>query len=104
MKKRRVYISGPMTGIQELNRPAFMKAKRFYEMYPPEMNEEFEVVIPHDLNVGVTDWKLCMENDIRELMTCDEVFMLEGWRHSPGARIESMIAKRLGLIIVGALE
>ena len=36
---------------------------------------------------------------IPELCKCDAIYMLEGWRHSKGARLEHTIARELGMEI-----
>jgi hypothetical protein len=40
-----------------------------------------------------------MVEDIRQLMTCDAIYMLKGWEKSKGASLEHHIAKELGLEI-----
>jgi len=42
-------------------------------------------------------WEAHMRADIKLLMDCDTVAMLDGWADSRGARIEFDLAKRLGM-------
>ncbi len=42
-------------------------------------------------------WLNCMRMDIARLVTCDAVYMLQGWEASRGARLEHTIAAGLGL-------
>ncbi|PTR23700.1 MULTISPECIES: DUF4406 domain-containing protein [unclassified Pseudomonas] len=41
-----------------------------------------------------------MRLDIDALMDCDTVATLPGWAHSKGARLEVLIADRLGMTVV----
>lgn len=94
-----VYISGPMTGIPDLNFPAFnAAAERFRGVGAVVVN-------PAELNPEPgKSWGECMRVDIAALMKCDSIFMLAGWRLSRGATLEHHIAQSLGMNIGGALE
>ncbi|MGK2829220.1 DUF4406 domain-containing protein [Ralstonia pseudosolanacearum] len=94
---RRIYIAGPMTGIQDLNFPAFHEAARALRA------EGHDVVNPAEINSDpAAGWLTCMRADIRELMTCDAIYLLPGWENSRGARLEAHIAERLGFWMVFA--
>lgn len=43
-----------------------------------------------------------MRRDTAALMDCDAVATLPGWEHSKGARLEVLIAERLGMTVVNA--
>lgn len=91
----RVYIAGPMTGLPELNFPAFhaaaaeLRAKGYDIINPAEVNPD-----PN------AKWVDCMRADIRELMTCTGIYMLPGWRASRGASLEYFLANALNLTIL----
>lgn len=90
----RVYISGPMTGLPELNFPAFNAAAAALR------EAGFEVVNPAEINPdGRKTWAQCMRADIRELCTCDALALLQGWEGSQGAHLELQLAHRLGMTI-----
>lgn len=93
----KIYIAGPMTGLPELNFPAFhAEAKRLRAL-------GYEVVNPAEINVDPsTGWAQCMRADIKELVTCDGIAMLHGWEKSKGATLEQHIAKALGMFITEA--
>lgn len=97
-----VYVSGPMTGIENLNFPAFnaaaerLRSAGFVVVNPAELNPDAEAK-------GLT-WNQCMRVDIRALMECEYVFMLPGWRASRGANLEHHIAQSLGMGLLGAKE
>lgn len=88
----KIYIAGPMRGIEDLNFPAFNAAAADLRW------AGWEVVNPVDINSDpAVPWKTCMERDIIELVTCDAIYMLGGWQNSKGASLEHHIAVELGL-------
>ncbi len=91
----RVYIAGPMTGLPELNFPAFHAAAA-------ELRAKgYDVINPAELNPDPTmKWGNAMRGDIRELMTCTGIYMLDGWRQSRGASLEYFLANALNLTIL----
>lgn len=96
---KRVYISGPMTGIEELNFPAFNRAA-------VQLRElGFLVINPVELNPDPSaDWHMCLRDDITALMTCDTIAMLPGWEGSNGAHLEVHIAHRVGIRVISLAD
>lgn len=90
----RIYISGPMTGLPQLNFPAFnAEAQRLRGL-------GHQVVNPAEINPdNAMPWAQCMRRDIAELMTCDTLALLPGWQKSSGAHLEMHLAHRLGMEI-----
>jgi len=87
-----LYISGPMTGLPELNFPAFHAAADLLR------GRGFEVVNPAEINPDPNAaWADCLKQDIRALLDCDGIVMLPGYEGSKGARLELLIAAELGL-------
>jgi len=43
------------------------------------------------------DWKCYLRYDLRELLTCDGVALLDGWRASTGAQLERNVAQEAGI-------
>lgn len=92
---KRVYIAGPMSGLPELNFPAFHAEAARYRA------EGIEVVNPAEINADPdAGWHACMRADIRELVTCDAIAMLPGWERSKGASLEHHIARSLEMKVV----
>lgn len=90
--KIKAYISGPITGKPDGNKPAFAAAAKTLRA------DGWLVVNPHDVNAkhpGV--WESHMRADIQALMKCDYVRLLPGWSRSRGARLEVAIANALGI-------
>jgi hypothetical protein len=87
----KIYIAGPMTGLPELNFPAFHAAAAV-------LRERGHTVInPAEINLDVgADWADCMRADIAQLVTCDSICLLPGWEKSRGATLEHHIAAALG--------
>lgn len=95
----RIYVAGPMTGHPHLNFPAFhAEAARLRAL-------GYEVVNPAEINTDPSaDWLACMRNDIKHLVDCDAIAMLEGWQSSRGARLEYTIALILGHALFRAAD
>lgn len=94
--KTKIYISGPMTGIPDLNKEAIMKAALFYK------EKGLDVITPFDginlarylkgenIKNGYTESLSC---DIMLLSGCDAIAMLPGWTQSYGCIAEFMFVK-----------
>lgn len=91
---KRVYISGPMTDLPQLNFPAFneaaadLRAAGYFAVNPAEINA-----------INPDSWSSCMRADIKALCDCDVIALLPGWEASSGAHLELHIAHRIGLKI-----
>ena len=95
----KVYLSGPMTGIQDFNFPAFhAEAARLRAA-------GLQVVNPAEINPDTTmSWHECMRADIKALCDCDTLALMPGWESSQGAHLELHIAHRLGLRVIQTRE
>lgn len=92
----KIYIAGPMAGYPEHNFPAFQAAAvRLRSL-------GYDVVSPHEVKVEVENPKaqdyLCA--DIRELLKCNAICLLDGWEKSIGAKCEATIAITLGFYFI----
>lgn len=94
---KRIYIAGPMTGLSELNFPAFhaaavaLRAQGHHVENPAEINPDPKA-----------QWIDCMRADIARLVTCDAVYLLPGWERSRGAKVEHGLAVGLGMQVMHA--
>lgn len=93
-----IYLSGPMTGMPDLNFPAF------HAMAARLRAVGHAVVNPAELDHPTTEWNECLRRDIVALMECYTVATLPGWEHSKGARLEVLIADRLGMAVLPAYD
>lgn len=93
----KIYIAGPMTGLPDLNFPAFHAAAK-------SLRDDGHVVVnPAELNIEPgASWHECMRIDIRELVTCEGIFLLPNWTLSRGARLEFHIASQLCMQVIEA--
>jgi len=88
----KIYVAGPMRGYPEFNFP------HFNEMADMLRENGWDAVNPVDINPDPnTPYSECMKHDIRELLDCDAIYMLEGWGDSQGATLEYTIATTIGL-------
>lgn len=97
--KQRIYISGPITGMPNLNKPAFNTAAAQLRA------AGFEAVNP--IQNGVPDsapWAAHMREDIKLLMACQGVATLPGTAASRGARLELHIARAIGIPVMTAQQ
>jgi len=92
----KIYISGPITGhpisraMEWFNTAEYFLKEQGYEVFNP-------LSIASDSELT---WIEYMVYDIGKLFECDGIYMLKGWGHSRGARIEYAIAKEMGLNIM----
>lgn len=97
----RVYIAGPMTGIEDWNYPLFFQVEEQlkelgYETVNPARSsgDTLEEALA---DAEVHPWSYFMKRDIPHVIQCDALCLLPGWRSSRGARLEVSIAKGLGI-------
>lgn len=91
----KVYISGPMTGLPDLNRPAFTDAEQVLKLCGYEVLNPANVTAPPDAT-----WEQYMRLDIPMLMHADAIYLLGGWERSRGARIEFNLACELKMRVI----
>lgn len=95
---KRLYIIGPVTGMDGLNREAFESARR-------RLSEAgYAAAIPHDRVGEDDDWLTAMSKSIREMLSMrfgklvyDGVAELPRCICSKGARCERGICEQLGI-------
>lgn len=101
-----LYISGPVTGIEDNNREAFKEARRKlwyeYKGYIVDIPHDFvEEGTPHDEAMAVllnrlTDRTYSYQKGKRANLY-DGVALLPGWEQSEGARLEKAVAEACGI-------
>lgn len=102
---KKLYLSGPMSGIPHLNHPAFHKATKklrkagYYVVSPAELDGEKARVNFVSRVTWFKHWRKCLIRDLIELFKCHGVATLSNWTSSKGANLEIYVAKELGLPI-----
>ena len=102
------YISGGMSGIKNLNAPAFRKAAKSLRkaghkaISPPEEDKKTFGKKILDMGNQSKMWQDCLKRDLKDLLKCDAIHLLDGWERSKGATLEMMVAKEIGLTFVDA--
>lgn len=96
----RVYVSGPMSGMQAHNFPAFHDAAK-------KLTEAgYDVINPAENFGGRTDLSRpeYMRLDIEHVLQADGIALLPGWDKSAGAMLEVAIAQELDIPIGTVIE
>jgi nucleoside 2-deoxyribosyltransferase len=91
--KQKVYISGAISH-HDLNdrKQTFRLAEMCLR------SAGYEPVNPFNNKVDENEnWRVHMRADIKLLMDCDFIFMLNGWEESKGAKLEFDVATSCGL-------
>ena len=87
-KIKKVFISGPMRGYDNMNKEAFFEAEEILKM------AGFDVFNPAWLNFGPGFSQAdIMAIDTAALSRCDYIYQLDGWERSTGAVGEWQVAK-----------
>lgn len=88
----KVYIAGPMSNIEDANRPAFNLAAEKLSA------AGYIVLNPAVLPAGLTEPEY-MDICLAMIRCVDEVYLLRGWQSSAGAIAEYHLAYKLALRI-----
>jgi hypothetical protein len=96
----KLYLSGPMTGVENFNHDLFNKVAAEFRMVG------FEVCSPSEFFDGdkTREREEYMREAFKYLLEADTVVILPGWEQSKGARIEITVAQELGLNLVEYVE
>lgn len=85
------YIAGPITGIEDGNKPMFNQAHLWLA------SQKAVVLNPSFLPPGLTTHQSYMNICLPMLREADAVLMLPGWHRSVGAKMEYDEARKLGI-------
>lgn len=111
-----IYLSGPMTGMEDYNRAGFAEMeKAVYERCGSTPGRGIKVVNPwtlsRELNVrfanagrGEPRYTDYLKFDVQWLVDCDAVLTLPGYEQSKGAGVELQIAALLDIPVVKNLD
>lgn len=88
---KRIYLSGPMSGLPDDNFPAF------FAQASQLRAAGYDVVNPAEIDNAGKSWEYCLRTDLREMCSCDTIALMPGWEKSKGANLELHVAHRLGM-------
>lgn len=95
-KTKRVYISGQMSGLKKFEYTLhFKKAAKYLRSNGYEPIDPSKVCCGE--NISYADVLLL---DMKTIMDCGVIFMLDNWENSKGATAEYYFAKAIGLEIM----
>lgn len=89
----KTYLSGPMSGIEDNNFPAFHKWAALLR------TQGHDVISPAEIQEAGT-WELCLRTDMREMLECEAIALMPGWENSKGANLELHVAHRVGMKVI----
>lgn len=95
----RLYVAGPVTGVEDLNRPAFEEARELLAL------KGYAPLLPHDIvRDPATPWREALRQTLRAMLGCHGVALMDGWQASKGACLERNVALALAIPVrdVGA--
>lgn len=93
---KKIYVSGAIAHHDlEERRAAFEHASRFLSLKGYEVLNPFENGLPDD-----ADRHDHMRADMLMLLECDCIWMLKGWEHSKGAKLELDVASSCGIEVL----
>ena len=97
-KMRKIYISGKMGGLEMAEVIArFSSAERMLRCVGYKtVNPARFFVFRHTWAFRMLGYRLTLLSDLWRLSHCDAIYMLDGWRDSPGAVTELAFAKAIG--------
>ena len=100
MEKKRIYISGPISGHDmEERKKEFSRVKAMLEGKGYEVFNPMENGLPQSSSTADH-----MRADIRALLECDEIYMMRRWNHSAGCQTELLVALAVGLKVAFELK
>lgn len=90
MKRKKIYISGPITHCAGY-RKAFKRAETYlrHKGFHPVNPARFTLF---GKSLNGRSWHVCMAVCLWHLLWCHSVYMLKGWTNSQGAKIERRVA------------
>jgi len=116
----RVYLAGPMSGVQDYNYPLFAKVadrirrEKEWEwevVSPAEMDNEDGIAASLNPDHGRNGFLVkngvrakFLRRDFRILSECDGIVLLPEWFNSTGANCELAVARMMGLTIYEYVE
>lgn len=106
---QRIYIAGPMRGIEHWNFPAFDAAAQDFRalgwvvVSPADLDREAGFN-PNATTLPEGFLRDAMKRDLPAICDCDAIALLPGWEQSKGVEVELTLARFLGLRVIDARD
>lgn len=98
MRKKRIFISVPITGFEDTYKYRLTAAKNNLISIFDLDYDLLEIITPMDIDyIDEHDEAKCIGQCVSELLTCDTLISLSGWEKSKGCRTERFVAETYGL-------
>jgi len=89
----KIYISGPITGLNyEEAFQNFEKAENYFLSNSMEVINPMKLKHNHDLS-----WESYMRVDLKAMLDCDAIALIDNWEQSKGAQVEYRLANDLNM-------
>jgi len=101
----KIFISGPMTGIEDYNFPAFNKTEDALSSLGHDVVNPVKICMKYEKERVLADRAIfdrMVQEELDELETCDAIYMLPGWESSKGALKEHDSALAHGIEVLYA--
>lgn len=92
-KKPKVYISGKISGLEEKE---YKNNFNSAELYLTGLGYDVVNPVAYDTIPNGT-WKDYMRRDLKLLLDCDYIYLLDNWTESTGAKVEYRLARDIGI-------
>ena len=90
----RIYVSGPITGIRDLNKPVFAAVSASLRGAGHTVLNPHEIGEPSEQGLS---WESYLRADLVAMLTgADAIALLSGWERSRGPALEHHVAFTLG--------
>lgn len=91
-----IYLAGPMTGLPDLNYPAFNEtASELRRLGHTVLNPADNVICADTPKDKI--WLAFMRLSLPQVAQCEIIYKLAGWENSKGASIEVQLAIDIGI-------
>ena len=92
---KKIYISGKISGI-EITAPLLFAVAE-YSLQEQGYDTVNPITINHNHDLT---WESYMKEDVKQMCTCDAIYLLSNWYNSKGAIIEHDLAKKLNFKMI----
>ena len=95
----KIYISGAISNVSK-----YVSDAKFGAAEQWCIERGYIPINPNNMPCNLSHWEEFMKRDIKLLVDCDVILMLDNWKVSRGARLEYDIATRLGMEVLEVIN